>query len=81
MVNVGMGMQMQMQQHCDKCKGKGKQMAAKCPKCRGKRLSMQKKMIDLTFEPGTAAGETVDMRNEAEQVPDQARGDLIFTVK
>lgn len=55
-----------MQQHCDKCKGKGQTMAAKCPKCRGKRLSMQKKLIDLHFEPGVTAGETVIMRNEAE---------------
>lgn len=70
-----------MQQHCEKCKGKGQTMAAKCPKCRGKRLVKENKLVELDFSPGVQAGDTTVLKNEAEQVPDLARGDLIFTVK
>ena len=41
----------------------------------------ESKQVDLNFEPGVSAGDTIVLNNEAEQVPDLARGDLIFTVK
>ena len=56
-------------------------MAAKCKKCRGNRLILDNKQIDLDLEKGTTQGESIVLENEAEQVPDLARGDLIFTVK
>lgn len=70
-----------MQTHCPKCGGKGQTMAAKCKKCRGNRLILDNKQIDLDLEKGTSQGDTIVLENEAEQVPDQARGDLVFTVK
>ncbi len=80
MVNMGM-MQMQMQQPCPKCGGKGSTMAAHCPKCRGKRLINESKMLEITIEKGVANGDTVLFEKEGEQVPDLARGDLLFTIK
>ena len=56
-------------------------MAAKCPHCHGRRLVNDNKMIELTVERGMAAGDTIVLEKEAEQVPDLAKGDLIFTVR
>lgn len=80
MVNMGM-MQMQMQQHCPVCGGKGNTMAAKCNKCRGSRLIQETKMLEITIEKGMADGDTVHFEREGEQVPDQGRGDLVFSIK
>ena len=70
-----------MQTHCNKCGGKGKTMAAKCKHCKGKRLVNDNKQIVIDIEKGMEAGDTVVFQREAEQVPDLARGDLIFTIK
>ena len=56
-------------------------MAAKCAHCVGRRLVNDNKLIDLTIEKGMANGETIILEKEAEQVPDLAKGDLIFTVR
>lgn len=74
-------MQMQMQTHCDKCGGKGQSMAAKCPKCKAKRLVLDNTEVTIEIEKGMANGENIILEREGEQVPDLARGDLIFTLK
>ena len=56
-------------------------MAAKCPKCRANRLINENKHIEIDVEKGMAAGDTIVMEKEGEQVPDLARGDLIFTIR
>uniref|UniRef100_A0A7S3MVS5 CR-type domain-containing protein n=1 Tax=Strombidium inclinatum TaxID=197538 RepID=A0A7S3MVS5_9SPIT len=76
-----MGMQMQMQQTCTTCGGKGTTMAAKCPHCKGKRVVNDNKKVTIDVEKGMANGDTIVLEKEAEQVPDLARGDLIFTLK
>jgi DnaJ-class molecular chaperone len=79
-INMG-GMQMQMQQHCNVCQGKGTTMASKCPGCKGRRLVNENKEIELQIEKGMKSGDTIVLEKEGEQVPDMARGDLVFTVK
>jgi DnaJ-class molecular chaperone len=56
-------------------------MAAKCPHCKGRRLVNDNKHIEIEIEKGMANGETITFEREAEQVPDLAKGDLIFTLK
>lgn len=80
-VQVGFGMQMQMQTQCPKCGGKGNTMAQKCPHCHGKRLVNDNKQVEVDIDRGMANGDTIVLEKEAEQVPDLAKGDLIFTIK
>lgn len=56
-------------------------MEAKCPHCKGKRVVQENKAISVTIERGLAAGDTIILPKEAEQVPDLALGDLVFTIK
>lgn len=56
-------------------------MANKCGKCKGNRLINESKLLEITVEKGVANGDTVLFKKEGEQVPDLARGDLIFTFK
>ena len=56
-------------------------MEAKCPHCKGKRVVQEAKNIQVAIERGLAAGDTIILPKEAEQVPDMAIGDLIFTIK
>ena len=56
-------------------------MEAKCPHCRGKRVVQENKAVQVQIERGMSAGDTIIMEKEAEQVPDMALGDLIFTIK
>lgn len=56
-------------------------MAAKCSHCQGRRLVNDNKLVELQIEKGMAAGDTIVLEKEAEQVPDLAKGDLIFTVR
>jgi DnaJ-class molecular chaperone len=70
-----------MQTQCRKCGGKGKTMEEKCPKCRGQRVIREDKHIQLDVEKGMASGDNIIMEREAEQVPELAKGDLIFTLK
>jgi DnaJ-class molecular chaperone len=39
------------------------------------------KHITVDIEKGMKQGDTIILEREAEQVPDLARGDLIFTIK
>jgi len=56
-------------------------MAAKCAHCKGKRLVNDNKLVEVDVERGMAAGDTIVLDKEAEQVPDLAKGDLVFTIK
>jgi DnaJ-class molecular chaperone len=56
-------------------------MEAKCPHCKGKRVVQENKGIKVQIERGMSSGDTIIMEKEAEQVPDMALGDLIFTIK
>lgn len=70
-----------MQTECPTCRGKGSTMAAKCPHCYGKRLVNDNKQLTIDIEKGMSNGDTIIFEREAEQIPDLAKGDLIFTVK
>ena len=80
-VNMGGGMIFEMENYCDRCGGMGMTMAAKCKHCKGKRLVNEKKELKINVEKGMESGDTVIFTNEGEQVPDMARGDLIFTIR
>jgi len=56
-------------------------MAQKCYKCSGRRLINENKIVDIDIEKGMAGGDTILMEREGEQVPDMAKGDLMFTIK
>lgn len=56
-------------------------MAAKCPKCKAKRLVLDNTEVTIEIEKGMVSGDNIVMEREGEQVPDLARGDLIFTLK
>lgn len=56
-------------------------MAQNCGKCRGKRLINESKHLDIEIQRGVSNGDTILFEKEGEQVPDLARGDLVFTIK
>ena len=56
-------------------------MAAKCGHCRGRRLVNDNTEVTIEIDKGMANGENIVMEREGEQVPDLARGDLIFTLR
>lgn len=56
-------------------------MAAKCGTCKGRRLVNDNSEVTLEIEKGMANGDHILKEREGEQVPDLARGDLIFTLK
>jgi len=56
-------------------------MAAKCGTCKGRRLINDNSEITIEIDKGMANGDHIVKDREGEQVPDLARGDLIFTLK
>ena len=56
-------------------------MAAKCGNCKGRRLVNDNAEITIDIEKGMVNGDNIINEREGEQVPDLARGDLIFTLK
>lgn len=56
-------------------------MAAKCPGCKGRRLVNDNTEMTIEIDKGMMNGDNIIKDREGEQVPDLARGDLIFTLK
>lgn len=67
---------------CSTCKGAGEvyKDKDKCKKCKGNRVVQEKKMLELYIPRGSREGERIVLAGEADQVPDQEPGDIIFTL-
>lgn len=65
---------------CSNCEGKGSVFKDKerCKKCKGKRVVQTKKMLELYIPRGSRQGDKIVLQGEADQVPDQEPGDIIF---
>ena len=66
--------------NCSTCNGRGSYFADKdkCKKCKGVRTVSQKKILELYIPRGAREGEKIVLAGEADQVPDQEPGDIIF---
>ncbi|KAG8631561.1 hypothetical protein KVT40_000701 [Elsinoe batatas] len=79
---VGPGLVTQETVPCGTCKGRGLYYADKdkCKKCKGMRTISQKKILELYVPRGAREGEKIVLAGEADQVPDQEPGDLVFEI-
>ncbi|TAQ90254.1 hypothetical protein B7494_g1442 [Chlorociboria aeruginascens] len=80
--SVGPGLVTQERVVCDTCSGAGKVFKEKdkCKKCKGKRTTSEKKALELYIPRGAREGEQITLEGEADQVPDQIPGDIVFTL-
>jgi DnaJ family protein A protein 2 len=80
---VGPGMVTQEQIVCDTCSGSGKVFKEKerCKKCKGKRTTSDRKVLEIYIPRGAQEGERIVLEGEADQVPDQIPGDIVFTLE
>jgi DnaJ family protein A protein 2 len=80
--SVGPGLVTQERMVCDACTGIGKVFKEKdrCKKCKGKRTTSEKKVLELYIPRGAREGERITLEGEADQVPDQIPGDIVFTL-
>ncbi|KAJ5098131.1 hypothetical protein N7532_005132 [Penicillium argentinense] len=67
-------------QACTTCSGQGSFFSPKdkCKKCKGKKTTEEKKLIELYIPPGSREGDKIVLEGEADQVPDQEPGDIVF---
>lgn len=77
---MGPGLVTQETVNCSTCSGRGSYYSDKdkCKKCEGKRTVSQKKILELYVPRGAQEGEKIVLAGEADQVPDQEPGDIIF---
>ncbi|GAB7354212.1 hypothetical protein MBLNU459_g4757t1 [Dothideomycetes sp. NU459] len=77
---VGPGLVTQETVPCSTCSGRGSYYADKdkCKKCKGQRTVSQKKILELYIPRGSRQGDKIVLAGEADQVPDQEPGDIIF---
>ncbi|PQE15700.1 Heat shock protein [Rutstroemia sp. NJR-2017a BBW] len=81
--SVGPGLVTQERVMCDTCSGAGQiyKEKDKCKKCKGKRVTHEKKQLELYIPRGARQGERIVLEGEADQVPDQTPGDIVFTLE
>lgn len=80
--SVGPGLVTRETVICDTCTGTGKifKEKDKCKKCKGKRTTSEKKVLEVYIPRGAREGERITLEGEADQVPDQTPGDIVFTL-
>lgn len=80
--SVGPGLVTQERMVCDACTGTGSvyKEKDKCKKCKGKRTTSEKKVLEIYIPRGAMQGERIVLEGEADQVPDQTPGDIVFTL-
>ncbi|KAF2835428.1 DnaJ-domain-containing protein [Patellaria atrata CBS 101060] len=68
---------------CGTCKGVGTVYKDKdrCKKCKGQRVVETRKVLEVYIPPGSREGDKVVLSGEADQLPDQEPGDIVFTLK
>lgn len=79
---IGPGMVRRAQVQCDHCSGTGMYYKEKdrCKKCKGRRINDEIKPIEIYIPRGAMQGERITLEGEADQLPDQTPGDIIFTL-
>lgn len=67
---------------CDHCQGSGNYYKEKdrCKKCKGKCTITEKKALEIYIPRGSRQGERIVLEGEADQLPDQTPGDIVFTL-
>lgn len=65
---------------CSTCSGSGSLFKEKdrCKKCKGKTIVETKKVLELYIPRGAREGERIVLPGEADQLPDQEPGDVVF---
>ncbi|KAI9368086.1 hypothetical protein BJX61DRAFT_246850 [Aspergillus egyptiacus] len=65
---------------CSTCNGDGQFFADKdkCKKCKGKKTNEEKKILEIYIPRGAKDGDRIVLEGEADQVPGQEPGDIIF---
>ncbi|KAF2817131.1 DnaJ-domain-containing protein [Mytilinidion resinicola] len=77
---VGPGLVTQETVPCSTCSGTGSLFKDKdrCKKCKGKKVTESKKVLELYIPRGAREGERIVLAGEADQLPDQEPGDIVF---
>ncbi|KAF2203252.1 hypothetical protein GQ43DRAFT_438957 [Delitschia confertaspora ATCC 74209] len=77
---VGPGLVTQETIVCSTCEGTGSLFREKerCKKCKGKKVVESKNVLELYIPRGARQGERIVIPGEADQLPDQEPGDIIF---
>ncbi|MCJ1480196.1 hypothetical protein MMC06_000350 [Schaereria dolodes] len=80
--SIGPGLVTQETVVCDSCKGTGSVFKDKdkCKKCKGNRVTEERKLLEIYIPRGSKEGERIVLEGEADQVPDQQPGDIVFTL-
>lgn len=81
--SVGPGLVTQENAECGTCSGTGEVYKEKdrCKKCKGKRVNQERKILELYIPRGSREGDRIVLQGEADQLPDQEPGDIIFVLK
>ncbi|KAL8683753.1 MAG: hypothetical protein Q9186_000239 [Xanthomendoza sp. 1 TL-2023] len=80
--SVGPGLVTQETVVCRSCKGTGNIYRDKdrCKKCKGERVVEEKKVLELYIPRGSKEGDKIVLEGEADQLPDQDPGSIIFNL-
>lgn len=80
---VGPGLVTQETVPCSTCAGSGQLFKDKdrCKKCKGKKVIESKNVLELYIPRGARQGDRIVLAGEADQLPDQEPGDIIFTLE
>ncbi|KAI9820983.1 MAG: hypothetical protein M1832_003455 [Thelocarpon impressellum] len=80
--SVGPGLVTQEMMVCNTCKGAGNVFKEKdrCKRCKGERVTVENKALEIYIPPGSRHGERIVLEGEADQVPDQEPGDIVFVL-
>jgi len=67
---------------CTVCKGQGNFFSPKdkCKKCKGAKVIEEKKMLEIYIPRGAKDGDRITLEGEADQVPGQEPGDIVFRI-
>ncbi|KAL3478653.1 hypothetical protein BJX99DRAFT_224095 [Aspergillus californicus] len=68
---------------CSTCNGDGQFYATKdkCKKCKGKKTNEAKKILEIYIPRGAKDGDQIVLEGEADQVPGQEPGDIVFQLE
>lgn len=68
---------------CSTCSGSGELLKEKeqCKKCKGKKVVERKNVLELYIPRGARQGDRIVLAGEADQLPNQEPGDIIFTLE
>ncbi|KAF2710037.1 DnaJ-domain-containing protein [Pleomassaria siparia CBS 279.74] len=79
---VGPGLVTQETVACTTCSGSGELFKDKerCKKCKGKKVTEAKNVLELYIPRGARQGDRIVLAGEADQLPDQEPGDIIFSL-